>query len=316
MKDPAFLFYAKDFYEGTRMMLPKERACYVDLMIYQHQHGVVPNDIERLMMYCGGIDESTIKSTLESKFMLTDNGWINMKLQTVIDERREFSKKQSANGLVGQFFKKAKSTLSAKDYKELKNYVYNVYTKEALIQALQKEEATHEGLLKALLKHLEDEDVDVDEDVIIDKKKRKEQFEKFWNLYDHKKDKKTSLDIWMKLTDEEIDMIRKTVRTYLSETQDKKFRKHPSTYLNQKTWLDYTDQDGKLNEDIFDDTAGDLENGWRFVPMSEAYEIVRDLSFTSMHEAELRGEADEYVRKVMNARVQYEVHGNAWKTRK
>jgi len=72
----------------------------------------------------------------------------------------------------------------------------------------------------------------------------------------------------------------------------------------------------KEKDKVADDTAGDIENGWRFVPMSEAYEIVRDLSFTSMHEAELSGEADEYVRKVMNARVQYEVHGNAWKTRK
>jgi predicted transcriptional regulator len=72
----------------------------------------------------------------------------------------------------------------------------------------------------------------------------------------------------------------------------------------------------KEKDKVADDTAGDLENGWRFVPMSEAYEIVRDLSFTSMHEAELRGEGDEYVRKVMNARVQYDVHGNAWKTRK
>ena len=167
MKDPAFLFYAKDFYEGTRTMLPKERACYIDLMIYQHQHGAIPNDIERVLMYCGGIDEATLKNTLDSKFVLTDNGWVNMKLQTVIDERREFSKKQSANGLVGQFFKKAKSTLSAKDYRDLKHYVYNVYTKEALIQSLQKEEATHEGLLKALLKHLED--VDENEDVIVDK---------------------------------------------------------------------------------------------------------------------------------------------------
>ena len=32
MKDPAFLFYSKDFYEGTRTMLPEERACYIDLM--------------------------------------------------------------------------------------------------------------------------------------------------------------------------------------------------------------------------------------------------------------------------------------------
>ena len=72
----------------------------------------------------------------------------------------------------------------------------------------------------------------------------------------------------------------------------------------------------KEKDKVADDSANDLEDGWRFVPMSEAYEIVRSLSPTSMHEAELRGEADDYVRKVMNARVQYEIHGKGWKTRK
>ena len=49
-KDPAFLLYSKDFYEGTRMMLPEERACYVDLMIYQHQNGgFIPNDVRRII---------------------------------------------------------------------------------------------------------------------------------------------------------------------------------------------------------------------------------------------------------------------------
>jgi hypothetical protein len=59
-----------------------------------------------------------------------------------------------------------------------------------------------------------------------------------------------------------------------------------------------------------------LDDGCIFVPMSEARNIVRDLSPTSMHEAELRGEGDEYVRNVMNARVQYEPYGDAWKTRR
>lgn len=72
-KDPAFLFYSKDFYEGTRMMLPEERACFIDLMIYQHQNGFIPDDKRRLMMYCSGIDEATLEATLEAKEQLSSS---------------------------------------------------------------------------------------------------------------------------------------------------------------------------------------------------------------------------------------------------
>jgi len=153
-KDPAFLFYSKDFYEGTRTMLPKERACLIDLMIYQHQHGAIPNDMERIIMYCSGIDEATLKATLEAKFKLTNEGWVNVKLDVVVQERKEYSNKQSGNGLVGQFFKKAKAIISAKELKQLKDYVYSEYGKDKLISELSKEQTTHEGMLKALLKHL------------------------------------------------------------------------------------------------------------------------------------------------------------------
>jgi hypothetical protein len=163
-KDPAFLFYSKDFYTGTRTMLPKERACFLDLMIYQHQNQYIPNDMERISMFCTGIDEATLKATLEAKFKLCDKGWYNLKLSDVMEERECYSNKQSNNGITGQFFKKAKSALSAKKYNALKDYIYKEFTKEKLIEELKKDEATHEALLEALLKHLEDEDAIVNED--------------------------------------------------------------------------------------------------------------------------------------------------------
>lgn len=87
-KDPAFLFYPKDYYEGTRMMLPEERACYLDLLIYQHQHGgIIPNDLRRLTMYCSGCDISTIQNVLDQKFEQTDDGWFNQKLDHLVNER-------------------------------------------------------------------------------------------------------------------------------------------------------------------------------------------------------------------------------------
>lgn len=120
-KDPAFLFYSKEFYEGTRTMLPLERACYIDLLIYQHQHGIIPTNIKRLAMYCSGIDEATIEATLEAKFERFENGWKNKALEKRIDERKNYINKQSDNGKIGQFFKKSKQLLGKKDFDSLLN---------------------------------------------------------------------------------------------------------------------------------------------------------------------------------------------------
>lgn len=154
-KDPAFLFYSKDFYEGTRMMIPEERACYMDLLVYQHQNGLIPKDLRRVLMYCSGIDEATLKATLKAKFKQTESGeWVNEKLLLVCDNRKEYSRKQSESGKIGQFFKKAKAILKHDEFLKLKDSVYSVFGKENLIELI-KIENTLEGSLKALLKHLE-----------------------------------------------------------------------------------------------------------------------------------------------------------------
>ena len=178
-KDPAFLFYSKDFYEATRTMLPKERACYIDLLIYQHQNEYIPNEIERISMYCSGIDEATLQATLQAKFKLCDKGWYNERLFEVIEQRKTFGEKQSDNGLIGQFFKKAKSSLPSKDYTKLKDFIYNVFTKEKLINELKinnNHEAMLQAMLKAMLKHLVNVNVIVNEDVIINSSLKEKEF--------------------------------------------------------------------------------------------------------------------------------------------
>ena len=178
-KDPAFLFYSKDFYEATRTMLPKERACYIDLLIYQHQNEYIPNEIERISMYCSGIDEATLQATLQAKFKLCDKGWYNERLFEVIEQRKTFGEKQSDNGLIGQFFKKAKSSLPSKDYTNLKDFIYNVFTKEKLINELKinnNHEAMLQAMLQAMLKHLVNVNVIVNEDVIINSSLKEKEF--------------------------------------------------------------------------------------------------------------------------------------------
>lgn len=191
-KDPAFLFYSKDFYEGTRMMLPEERACYLDLLIYQHQNGDIPNDLKRLKMYCSGIDEATLEATLKAKFKLGDKGWHNQKLDDVVSERKNFKGKQSINGTVGQFWKKCKAFLSSKDFKELRQSLENTTNDEIFdfIKNKKIEKETLKALLEALLKHLAIEDVIENENEIKAESEEKIKtpfdskiFKSQWDLY-------------------------------------------------------------------------------------------------------------------------------------
>ena len=160
------------------------------------------------------------------------------------------------------------------------------------------------------LQGAKDKDKDKDKDTDIDKDKRKKQFESFWKMYDVHKGKTKALEVWMKLSEGEIDMIRKTISRYLAETPDKKFRKHPSTYLNQKTWLDYVRADGKVDEAI-----PIVEPGWVYVGLSEAYDIIRDQNSVSLSEKEAIGGGDDYVRKMMNINPSYKSARDGWKYR-
>lgn len=63
-------------------------------------------------------------------------------------------------------------------------------------------------------------------------------FEKFWEVYNKKVGTKDSKTKFIKLSMKEIDKIFETLPFYLKSTPDIKFRKNPTTYLNQRTWED------------------------------------------------------------------------------
>lgn len=148
MKDPAFLFYSLAFYEGTRTMLPKERACYIDLLIYQHQNGAIPNDPERVVLYCNGIDQATLEATLKAKFELTQEGWLNKRLEQVMIDREEFTKQASENGKAGQFWKKTYKLLKKSEIQKLKKVVTN----DLIISLYDTIDFTNKDTLEATLK--------------------------------------------------------------------------------------------------------------------------------------------------------------------
>ena len=63
-------------------------------------------------------------------------------------------------------------------------------------------------------------------------------FEDWWLWYDYKKSKEKAKKSWNTLTEQEKDLALQTVQAYVESTPDKTFRKHPTTYLNQKCFND------------------------------------------------------------------------------
>lgn len=67
----------------------------------------------------------------------------------------------------------------------------------------------------------------------------KKEFEKFWSLYDKKVgDKEKLFKKWLKLKKEEKELIFKYIPKYKLAQPEKKFRKNPETFLNNKSWND------------------------------------------------------------------------------
>ena len=65
-----------------------------------------------------------------------------------------------------------------------------------------------------------------------------EQFEEFWDLYDYKKSRDKAEKAWKTLNQEEKALALQHAPVYAQSTPDKQFRKHPTTYLNNKSFND------------------------------------------------------------------------------
>jgi uncharacterized phage protein (TIGR02220 family) len=91
-KDPAFLFYPKDFYMGTIHMSDEELGQYIRLLCIQHDSGHI--DAMAMRRHCGGNPTALVLS----KFQIDSEGkYFNQRLEDEIIKRRAHSEKQKAN---------------------------------------------------------------------------------------------------------------------------------------------------------------------------------------------------------------------------
>lgn len=73
-KDPAFLFYSKDWLEGTAGMSPEGRGIYITLLAHQHQKKTLPVDRRELAALCSVTFErfTQIWPEIYKKFVLVE----------------------------------------------------------------------------------------------------------------------------------------------------------------------------------------------------------------------------------------------------
>jgi len=102
-KDPAFLFYPKDWLEGTSELSPTEKGVYIDLLANQHQKGDLPKDTARLcrLVSLSEADFLPIWEVVKTKFLMNSNDRLtNKRLTEVMTER---STKSHTNKITGRF---------------------------------------------------------------------------------------------------------------------------------------------------------------------------------------------------------------------
>lgn len=106
-KDPAFLFYSKDWLTGTSDMMPDEKGVYIDLLANQHQHGSLPTDTQRLarMVALPHDEFLRIWETVSTNFIQMDNRMVNLKLKHLTEERYLGAKKKRISGAFASYLR-------------------------------------------------------------------------------------------------------------------------------------------------------------------------------------------------------------------
>lgn len=106
-KDPAFLFYSKDWIQGTSKLFPAEKGVYIDLLAHQHQDGFLPSEINRLAKMVGISEQDfiVIWETLKDKFFNLDGKLYNKKLEELILDRQINGQVRSVVGAFGRIIR-------------------------------------------------------------------------------------------------------------------------------------------------------------------------------------------------------------------
>lgn len=101
--DPAFLFYSKDWIQGTAQMTNEEKGIYIDLLAHQHQDNGLPISTLRLSKLANLPENEFLKiwDYLKYKFVEIDGKLFNLKLVEVMTGRSQYTEMRTIIGTFG-----------------------------------------------------------------------------------------------------------------------------------------------------------------------------------------------------------------------
>lgn len=124
-KDPAFLFYPKDWIQGTAKLMPEEKGIYIDLLAHQHQDKDLPIDTKRLSRIVGlsEADFLPLWENIKDKFIQKGNRLVNRKLTELMTERSEKGWKNKIIGTLASVIRLSEMPYDVK-YQAKKTFNY------------------------------------------------------------------------------------------------------------------------------------------------------------------------------------------------
>lgn len=97
--NPILPLYYNDIDRSTRDWSDEEFGCYMRLLMHQWAQGEIPKETQRLSRIVTSLASSW--ELVRSKFVETETGMINQKLEEIRAERMAYLKKQQENGKKG-----------------------------------------------------------------------------------------------------------------------------------------------------------------------------------------------------------------------
>ena len=156
----------------------------------------------------------------------------------------QFNRGHMTSHMIGQLVGQLWESIKCKFVQDEQGLWYNIrldQEKDKRMSFTQSRRNNIKGLnqhtIGHMTSHMEDENEDVNRNInkvkIVDT-----QFEEFWDLYDYKKSRDKAEKAWKTLNQEEKALALQHAPVYAQSTPDKQFRKHPTTYLNNKSFND------------------------------------------------------------------------------
>jgi len=156
----------------------------------------------------------------------------------------QFNRGHMTSHMIGQLVGQLWESIKCKFVQDEQGLWYNIrldQEKDKRMSFTQSRRNNIKGLNQHTIGHMTSHMEDVNEDVNRNINKVKivdTQFEEFWDLYDYKKSRDKAEKAWKSLNKEEKDLALQHAPLYAQSTPDKQFRKHPTTYLNSKSFND------------------------------------------------------------------------------